>query len=161
MRTRPSIRRASLIGAAFGIVLAGCDGPADTTQLIDQARARQAAGELDAAIIELMNAVKADPQNDTARTLLVEASIDRAAEHRGAEDLRASIATLEKALRRDRDNARIKAQLVMDYLALAEQAATEGDTATRVGALKGAIKTAPDNAEARSDVIECGNDSAR
>ena len=146
---RSSLLRPLLVCAGLAVVLAACDAPSDTTQLIEQALVYRADGDLNAAIIELRNAVKADPKSELAQDLLVTTYVDRAAIHRADADLRSSVALLENALWRDKDNQEIRAWLVQDYLALAEQAAAAGNVNNRIGALKGAVRAGPENAQAR------------
>jgi putative PEP-CTERM system TPR-repeat lipoprotein len=74
---RPRYRRVAL-ALSLGMALGGCQRSTDPAALIAEARHYRQRGDVNAAVIQLKNALQQDPDNRDARRLLGEVYIDQA-----------------------------------------------------------------------------------
>jgi putative PEP-CTERM system TPR-repeat lipoprotein len=89
--TRPRYRRAAL-ALSLGMALGGCQRATDPAALIAEARQYRQQGDINAAVIQLKNALQKDPNNRDARRLLGEVYIDQADAASAEKELRRALA---------------------------------------------------------------------
>lgn len=119
--------RAALGGLLAALLLAGCGLSPDAASRVAKAREYRADGELQSALIELKNALKDDPANVEARTLLGEVSLE-------AGDPASAIKEFEKAMELGADAASLR----VSYGAALREAGNHAELIKLVDGAKGA-----------------------
>jgi putative PEP-CTERM system TPR-repeat lipoprotein len=89
--TRSRYRRVAL-ALSLGVALGGCQRASDPGALIAEARQYRQQGNIDAAVIQLKNALQKDPNNRDARRLLGEVYIEQADAVSAEKELRRALA---------------------------------------------------------------------
>ncbi|MDB5933880.1 MAG: prsT [Massilia sp.] len=89
--SRSRYRRVAL-ALSLGVALGGCQRASDPGALIAEARHYRQQGDIDAAVIQLKNALQKDPNNRDARRLLGEVYIEQADAVSAEKELRRALA---------------------------------------------------------------------
>jgi putative PEP-CTERM system TPR-repeat lipoprotein len=89
-QARPRYRRIAL-AFSFGMALGGCQRSVDPAKLVAEAREYRQHGDVNAAVIQLKNALQKDPGNRDARRLLGEVYIEQADAVSAEKELRRAV----------------------------------------------------------------------